>query len=167
MPHFIHWCGFVGGWLLVVGPLQQSALELEAEVRESIEAGRKLRALPRVAAPSPWWWLVPPVAYLQRMRVRREQVRAAREALEPHEIRRLERIGDVARAWAFVAGGAFLIAVTETWMLRESYGWDEWVFWALVVVMIGVCSAFTTYRTHRRRGADDGQARIGAAASSP
>jgi hypothetical protein len=151
MSHLIHWLGFFGGWLLVIGPLQQSALELESEVREGIEAGRKLRALPRASAPSAWWWLLPPVAYLQRMRLRREQIRAAREALEPDEIRRLQRIGDIARAWAFVAGGAFLIAVTETWMLHESYGWDEWTFWALMVAMLLVCSGFTSYATHRRR----------------
>jgi hypothetical protein len=151
MPHLIHWCGFAGGWLLVIGPLQQSALELETEIREGIEAGKKLRALPRGPSPSPWWWLLPPVAYVQRIRLRHQQRSAAREALEPEEIRRLERIGDVARAWAFVAGGAFLVAITETWGLRESYDWDEWVFWVLLVVMAQLCAALTTLRNRRAR----------------
>ena len=69
----------------------------------------------------------------------------------------MERLADKARAWLFVAGGGFLIAVTETWGLRESYGWAESVFWALVVAMASLCAVLTSVRTHRdeRRRADD------------
>ena len=29
MPHFIAWCGFLGAWLLVAGPLDQAVREIE------------------------------------------------------------------------------------------------------------------------------------------
>ena len=40
---------------------------------------------------------------------------------------------DVLNGWAYVAAGAALIAVKETWELHEAYEWPEWVFWALIV----------------------------------
>jgi hypothetical protein len=149
MPHLIHWCGFAGAWLLVIGPLQQAASELDEETRDLDEIPSKLRALPRSDPPSAWWWLLPPVAYVQRIHLRNRHRQMAKEALEPDEFERMERLADKARAWLFVAGGAFLIAITETWSLRESYRWDDWVFWALLVLMACLCAALTSLRTHR------------------
>lgn len=48
-------------------------------------------------------------------------------------------------------GGAFLIAVAETWGLREEYGWPNWTFWALLAMMLAVCIANTSVRLHRRQ----------------
>jgi hypothetical protein len=58
------WCGFVGAWVLVAGPVYQGAIELgEVEVdREAIRS--QADATGRPARISPWWWPLPPVAYL-------------------------------------------------------------------------------------------------------
>ena len=65
-------------------------------------------------------------------------------------------------AWIYVAAGAALIAVAETWGLREAYGWSDWTWGAIVVAMLLVCGATTKIRRHRRhrhealgRAADD------------
>jgi hypothetical protein len=151
MPHLIHWCGFAGAWLLVFGPLQQAATEIEDESQELDEIGAKLRALPQTEHPSAWWWLLPPVAYIQGLRRRHQQHQLAREALDADELEALQHLAEKARAWSFVAGGAFLIAITETWALRESYRWAEWAFWALMATMVLLCAGLTAYRGHRRR----------------
>ena len=68
MAVFIAWSGFLGAWLLVAGPIYQAAIELEEEdvEREVIaEASANVEAPPRV---SPWWRLLPPVAYLLHRR---------------------------------------------------------------------------------------------------
>jgi len=64
----IAWCGFVGAWLLVFGPLNQAIRELQEEEfeRESIE-----RAVHEIEVPppvSPWWLVVPPVYVVLRRR---------------------------------------------------------------------------------------------------
>lgn len=58
---------------------------------------------------------------------------------------------ETATAWMFVATGAFLIAVKETWELREAYEWEDWAFWALIAVMVVVCIANTAMRISRRQ----------------
>jgi len=59
----ILWCGFVGAWLLVAGPVYQAALELDAEevARDALE--NAANRLPPTPQPSVWWWLIPPVGY--------------------------------------------------------------------------------------------------------
>jgi hypothetical protein len=47
-----------------------------------------------------------------------------------------DHLRDVAGAWFLVAAGASLIAVAETWGLREVYQWGEWSFWALLAAML-------------------------------
>jgi fatty acid desaturase len=84
---------------------------------------------------------LPPVAPLQQ---------TAQAVLDPEQIDTLKRLSDKANAWLIVAGGAFLLAVAETWSLRQSYAWDEWVFWLLVVAMAAACALVTSYRVHRR-----------------
>ncbi len=42
-------------------------------------------------------------------------------------------IKDILNAWLYVAVGAALIGVKETWELHEAYEWPEWAFFALIV----------------------------------
>jgi hypothetical protein len=137
----IAWCGFAGAWLLVAGPLMQAALELREEdaQTEQIEAtSERLRTdFPEV---SRWWWLLPPVHYwLQRRRSKRFREAVMRE-LTPEQLGGLLSFLNTATGWLFVAGGAALIAVKETWELVEVQHWSHPVFWVLVVVMVGVCA---------------------------
>ena len=60
-------------------------------------------------------------------------------------------IKDVLSAWLYVAAGASLIAVKETWELHETYGWPEWAFWLLVLGTLFICIGLTVGRTRRRQ----------------
>jgi hypothetical protein len=67
-------------------------------------------------------------------------------------------VKDILNAWLYVAAGAALIAVKETWELHESYEWPEWAFWFGIVGMLVFCVSITVGRTRRRhhRPAVDG-----------
>ena len=63
------WCGFLGAWVLVAGPVYQGAVEL-AEVEVDRQAIRsQAETVARPGHFSPWWWLVPPVAYVKSSRI--------------------------------------------------------------------------------------------------
>jgi hypothetical protein len=151
MPDVIAFCGFLGAWLLVIGPLGQAVRELE---EEEFERDSFVRAEEQVEKPPPvsaWWWLAPPVYFvLRRRRDRRYHQRVA-AAMRPEELEALAHLRDVANAWAIVAAGAFLIAAKETWDLHEQYDWADWSFWALVVVMLLVCAARVAFRSQGPR----------------
>jgi hypothetical protein len=147
----IAWAGFAGAWLLVAGPIYQAAIELAAEdiERDAIQAASDNAAAP--ARPSGWWWLVPPVGYLRWLRTRREHRRTIMAMLTPAQMEQLVRFGNKATAWIYISGGAFLVALTETWGLREIYHWPAGVYVVLVVVMLAACAANTALRLKRTR----------------
>lgn len=151
MSQIIAWCGFLGAWLLVAGPIYQAAIELDDEDFEREEFARAVANVPRPAHLSQWWLLVPPVAYLLRVRRARAHRAALLDALSPTQVEQLLHFRDTASAWMFVAAGAFLIAVAETWGLRDEYGLPTWTFWALLAMMLAMCIANTSMRVHRRR----------------
>jgi hypothetical protein len=51
------WCGFVGAWVLVAGPLYQGAVEL-SEVKVDVPALRA-QAIPLFADNHPWTVIIP------------------------------------------------------------------------------------------------------------
>lgn len=68
MPHIVAWCGFLGAWLLVAGPLDQAVREIEEQgfQHEPLEEAKQ-----RVEEPPPvsrWWLLPPPVWWLPARR---------------------------------------------------------------------------------------------------
>jgi hypothetical protein len=148
MSGFIAWCGFLGAWLLVAGPLYQASIELQEQdlEREKIaEATRSHRDAPI----SPWWWLVPPVRYaLARRRVSRSRD-AILATLAPEEMEDLIRYINKASGWLYVSTGGFLIAMAETWALREHYDWPVAVFWVLLVVMLLAAMGNVSLRSRR------------------
>jgi hypothetical protein len=151
MPDLIALCGFLGGWLLVIGPLGQAVRELEDEEFERDSLARAKQQVEKPPPVSPWWWLGPPVYFVlrrRRDRVYREHIAAV---MRPEELEAFAHLRDVASAWAFVAAGASLIAVQETWDLHERYDWAEWTFWALVVVMLLICAARVAFQAQRVR----------------
>ena len=135
MVYLIAFCGFVGAWALVIGPVWQAAIELrEEDVDEEIfkEARAATPEPPKVSA---WWWLLPPVAYYKQSRRQNETRRLMMEAL-PQEQREITiSFLNKANGWLIVALGAFLIAVKETWELIEILHWPAWVFWVLIVLV--------------------------------
>src|SRR6201996_8758304 len=158
MPHVIAWCGFLGAWLLVAGPLDQAVREVEDQEFEHEVLDR---AAARVEEPPPisnWWLLLPPVWWF--LRRRRESIFRHRvgEAMDDEDLLAFLTVKDILNAWLYVAAGASLIAVKETWELHEAYEWPEWAFGLLVVGMLVFCVAITVGRTRRRhhRPAVDG-----------
>ncbi len=152
MEHLVAWCGFVGAWLLVAGPLAQGTIELE---EEQLERDVLAQATAAVAKPSPvsaWWWLVPPARYLLNRARTREYRRAVAQALSPAQLEAIHGYLEKAQAWLLVAGGAALFAVKETWQLRESYQWAALVFWLLVAAMLAACIVSTVLRVQARNG---------------
>ena len=146
MNQVIAWAGFLGAWLLVAGPLYQGALELrEEEVdREGIEA--TTASIRRPDPPSPWWWLFPPVMYLIRRHRNNAFRMAAMAQLTQAQRDQFTSFINKATGWFTVAGGAALLAAGETWQLVEHYDWPVWLFWLLMIVMLGVSVLNTAAR---------------------
>jgi hypothetical protein len=151
VPDAIAWCGFLGAWLLVAGSLDQAVREVE---ENDFERDAITEAASRVEGPAPvsaWWVLLPPVWYVLRGRRQSEYRHRVAEEMDDKDLQDFLTFRDVVNAWAFVAAGAALIAVKETWELHEAYDWPEWVFFAVVVVMLFVCATSTKSRMLRRR----------------
>jgi hypothetical protein len=131
------WAGFLGAWLLVAGPLYQGAIELlEADIdRDAIE--QTTARLPRPDPPSPWWWLRPPVMYLIRHSRGKAYKRAALARLAPAQREQFASFLSKATGWFTVAVGATLLAIDQTWQVIDRYHWPMWLFWLLIVVMLG------------------------------
>jgi hypothetical protein len=157
----IAWCGFLGAWFLVAGPVYQAALELEEESIERDEFADIARTLGPPPRVSPWWWLLPPVAYLLRRGRGRAYRRAVTNAMSRDQLERMVRFINKANGWLYVGLGGLLIATKETWELHEAYEWPPAVFWVLLAVMALACAANTAIRMARAHGflATQGQAR--------
>jgi hypothetical protein len=135
MEYVIAVCGFIGGWLLVAGPVWQAAIELREEEidQEAIEAVKStIQPPPRISA---WWWLLPPVAYVLNSRRQRTFRQAFNAALPPRALEQSVAFLNKANGWLIVALGGFLLATKETWELADELHLPAWVFWMLVIVM--------------------------------
>ena len=151
MPHAIEWCGFLGAWLLVAGPLDQAVREVEDN---DFERDTLAEAASHVEDPPPvsgWWLLLPPVWWMIRTRRESEYRHRVAEVMDDSDLLAFLTFRDVVNAWGYVAAGASLIAIKETWELHEAYGWPQWVFWALVAAMVLLSVALTRVRYHHRQ----------------
>ena len=151
MEHFIAWCGFVGGWLLVAGPVSQAAQELgelELERDRIAEAGAKV---PKPEPVSSWWWLAPPVKMWLEHKHGDTYRDAYIAAQLPEDVEALMGFFAKAQGWLLVGAGGTLIATKETWELCEIYEWSTAVFWVLTVVMLSAALLFTALREGRKR----------------
>jgi hypothetical protein len=146
MHELILWSGFFGAWLLVAGPLYQAALELRDENLSREDMAGLQPTEPTRKRPSGWWWLIPPVGYLKQRRYAQDEREAMMAALPRDVMTRWVSFMNKATAWFYVASGAFLIALKETYELVEGHEWPTWVFWVLVVVMAGIATVNTAVR---------------------
>lgn len=149
MNPWIIWAAFAGAWLLVAGPLYQGALELGEEDIDRDEIQETKTIVARPEPPSPWWWLLPPAMYLIRRRQGREFRDQVMAQLTPSQREQFTRFMNKAAGWFTVAAGATLLAAEQTWRLVERYGWPAWIFWLLMVVMLGGCVLNTAVRMIR------------------
>ncbi|WP_328701658.1 hypothetical protein [Amycolatopsis pittospori] len=135
IEYVVAWSAFLGGWLLVAGPMYQGALEL----REESERFEDLRSVqsrrPTGGTPtSSWWWLVPPVAVIKERRRRKKVQREFMKTLTAGQRRTMTTFANKAKGWFIVCAGAFFIALKETWHLTHLYHWPLWTYIALVLV---------------------------------
>ncbi len=149
MNQVMAWAGFLGAWLLVAGPLYQGALELrEQDVdHEGMEAS--IAGLPRPEPPSPWWWLLPPVMYVIRRRRGLAFRKAALALLTQAQREQRASFINKATGWFTVSLGAALLAIDETWQLVSHQHWPAWLFWLLIIVMLGLSVLNTAARMIR------------------
>jgi hypothetical protein len=149
MPELIAWCGFFGAWLLVAGPIFQAAVELQEETFERDAFAEAVSSAPPQAPISQRWLFLPPVYYAKSTARRRRERDAVVGALTRDQREQLIGFMSKARGWLIVAGGAFLIAIKETWELHEVYEWPVAVFWVLVVVATIAAPAYTAWQMVR------------------
>ena len=102
--------------------------------------------LPRPEPPSPWWWLLPPVMYLIRRHRHAVFRQAALAQLTQDQREQLTRFTNKATGWFTVAIGAALLAAEQTWQVIDRYRWPVWLFWFLIIVMLGVSVLNTAVR---------------------
>lgn len=152
MQAVIKWCGFLGAWLLVAGPIFQAAIELDNEEFERDKMAGAAAELPPLRPVSRWWWLLPPIWWMKNRRSRRDYRQAIIDHLSAEDLTMMVSYIDTATGWLFVGLGGFLIAVKETWELTEHYEWPVAVFVGLIVVMLVLSAANMGLR--RRRSAD-------------
>jgi hypothetical protein len=135
MEYVIAVCGFIGGWLLVAGPVWQAAIELREEEidQEAIEAVKS--SIDKPEPISLWWWLLPPVAYVKQLGRRRRYNESFNAALAPEQLAQTVSFFNKANGWIVVALGGFLLATKETWELVADLHWPVWAFWILLVAM--------------------------------
>ena len=147
MDYLIVVCGAVGGWLLVAGPLYQASLELGEQEFDREEMGKAVAGVTVPQRVSPWWWLLPPVAYILQWRQQRAYRAAVLAALGPEQLEQSVTFHNKASGWMIVASGAFLIAVKETYEVVELAEWPIAVFWILVVLLPVLCVSFVVVQT--------------------
>ncbi|MBA8793925.1 hypothetical protein FHX74_001530 [Friedmanniella endophytica] len=160
MHLLIAWCGFVGAWLLFAGPIYQAATELEEEGFERDAFSAQIDTVEVPERPSPWWWLLPPVGYVLQRRRQTEYRRRIMAVMTQDQLERMVAFANTATGWLFVAGGAFFIALKETWELAEVYELSVLLFVLAVVVMFALCALHTIVRL---RGTHQMLARSGTA----
>lgn len=142
METIVLWCGFVGAWLLVAGPIYQAALELSEE-RERVqfehwhEARKKLPAQREASA---WWWLLPPIKIYLERKYSNEYRRQFIAALPPEDVALMINFMNKATAWLYVATGGFLIAIKETYELGEhlEFGTPVIIVAAVILAVLSV-----------------------------
>ncbi|MEU3011920.1 hypothetical protein [Nocardia asteroides] len=139
--------GALGAWLLVAGPLYQAAMELR---NRGFTEGRTLPVQVVTGGHvSAWWWLIPPVAYWKHHRRRERIKRRALEVLPVEEVERMVSFSNTALGWMFVATGAALIAVKETYEWVEIAHLPQVWTWVVVVAALGIAVGNAAGQTAR------------------
>lgn len=155
MHDFTLWCGFLGSWLLVAGPVYQAWLELQEESFESDRIRALTTTVDAPPAVSAWWWLLPPVRFVLARRRSRRYRRIITDAMTDEDFEQMSSFISKATGWMYVGVGAFLLALVETYELAHDLDWPIVVFWTLTVVMGGGCFANAALRIqhaeHERR----------------
>jgi len=98
MPHVIAWCGFLGAWLLVAGPLDQAVRELEDQDFEHEAITRAASQFEDPPQVSGWWLVIPPVWYAIRQNRDGEYKHRVAAAMDEEDVRAFLSYRDAADA---------------------------------------------------------------------
>ena len=109
MHEAVYWVGFIGAWLLFVGPVYQSALELREEEDARVSMQKVLESAPPPERVSPWWWLLPPVAIVKLFRRRGQYMGVIDELMSQGDRESIDHYKAVAKGWWYVGAGAWFI----------------------------------------------------------
>ena len=161
----VEWSGFLGAWLLVAGPLFQAAVELDEQGDQRRGLTRVSDVVDRPPRLSPWWWLLPPVAYVKQRRRQAAYRARVMDELTADELEDFVDLSSTATGWAMVAGGAFFIAVKETWELLELYEAPAWLLPVVLLAMLALSAANTVVRIRWAHGVVDAKRRAAGAAA--
>jgi hypothetical protein len=153
MEYLIVVVGFAGGWLLFAGPLLQAWLELREETFDRDAMAALVADVPHPPRVSTWWWLLPPVAIYKSSTGQRAYQEAVSRALSDDQRAQMLSFSNKANAWFVVAGGAYLIAVKETWEAVEKFELWPGLFWILIVLMPVLCVVALALRAMRTQQA--------------
>lgn len=159
MHEVVAWCGFLGAWLLVAGPVYQAVLELRAEELEVDRVRAMVDEVDEPAPISPWWWLLPPVRLVLQRRRRERHQQTVVDHMSDDDYEALLSFMNKAVGWMLVGLGGFLIATKETYELVEALAWPTWLMAVLVVVMLGLSLGHAAGRSRHDRSESQRRAR--------
>lgn len=149
MELVIAWCSFIGAWLLVAGPIYQAALELRDQETQEDRIKSAAANVPKPSKVSAWWWLLPPLKLILEAKRTKKYRKAYMQALHPEDYEALIEFMNKATAWVFIALGALLIAIKETFELTTHYEVSTAAFWIMIFVLFYICILNTVYRIKR------------------
>lgn len=149
MDVVVAWCGYIGAWLLVAGPMYQGALELNEQQFDRDVIRERSLTVPRPSRVSPWWWLLPPVAYILIHRTQDEWRKQVMMSLTPEQREGFLSYSNKATGWLIVGGGAALIGIKEAFELVEAMEWPVWITLVLCVAAAGLGLGYTVQRMRK------------------
>jgi hypothetical protein len=149
---YVNFLGFLGAWLLVAGPLYQGSIELREQQIDRAGFEAAAQTVPFPARPSQWWWILPPVMLALRRRRTSIYWRRVRASLTPEQQIEFTRLTRKAAGWFTVSGGAFLIALKETWELSETLELHFFGFLIGLVLMLILAIGGAKVSARSRRG---------------
>jgi hypothetical protein len=151
MDAVIAWCAFAGSWLLFAGPVYQASLELQEEGLERDRFEQMAATVPKPEPISAWWWLLPPVRFVLGRRRSTQHRRQMLAAISPDDVADLVRYLNKAFGWLLVGLGGLLLAINETWEIRERYEWPVAVFAIVCVLVAAGCLVYPATADARAR----------------
>lgn len=114
--------------------------------REAIRS--QAETISRPGHVSPWWWLLPPVAYVQASRIQNAWQQQVMASLTSEQRVQFLTYSNKATGWFIVGGGAALIGIQQAVELVGTLHWPVLVAIPLVAAAAAAAMAYTVRRMH-------------------
>ncbi|MFT4245308.1 MAG: hypothetical protein QM571_02135 [Micrococcaceae bacterium] len=146
------WCAFIGSWVLVAGPLYQGAMELGELDIDREEIANQAHQIEPPEHISPWWWLVPPAAYIMTKRNQEPWRKKVFANFTAEQREQFVSFSNKSTGWFMVCIGASLIGIDSANSLAETMEWSTTAMIPLIIVAMILCVTFTVVRLHGSKG---------------